>query len=466
MSFVIINAMSKEKYNLKIKLPHNVSDIISALNEAGFEAYAVGGCIRDSILGRDPNDWDITTSAKPHDIKKIFRRTVDTGIEHGTVTVLIGDDSYEVTTYRTDGEYLDARHPSSVEFVSSLTEDLRRRDFTINAMAYNEEEGLKDPFGGYEDLNAGRIRCVGNAFERLTEDALRILRAVRFSAQLSFDIDDETKTAIKSLAPRLGMISAERICTELIKLITSEHPEYIRIAYELGMTKVFLPEFDRMMETEQNSKYHIYSVGEHTIKTMQNIEADKILRLTMLLHDIGKPDAKKTDETGMNHFKGHAILGIDIAKNVMRRLKLDNDTIRKVLLLIRYHDWRFPAEIKNVRRAVNRLGEDMFPMFLKVQRADTLSKSEYKKEFALEHISKMEELFKVIIKEKQCTSLKELAVKGKDLINMGFAPGPVIGELLNDSLEEVIDDPAKNTVSYLTEFIKNKGENYERKRTV
>ncbi len=465
-AFDIIKTMDEKIYDFKINLPQNVSEIIHTLNKAGYEAYAVGGCIRDSILGRNPNDWDITTSAKPDIIKELFRRTVDTGIEHGTVTVMIGNDSYEVTTYRTDGEYLDSRHPSSVEFVTNLKEDLRRRDFTINAMAYNDEEGLKDPFNGYGDLKLKIIRCVGNPQDRLSEDALRILRAVRFSAQLSFEIDKDTQKAIARLAPTLENISAERICTELLKLITSDHPEYIRNAYELGITRVFLPEFDMMMMTAQNSKYHIYSVGEHTIRTMQNIEAVKLLRLTMLLHDIGKPASKTTDKFGHDHFKGHAVIGLDIAKSIMRRLKLDNETIRNVLLLIRYHDWRFPAEIKNVRKAVCILGEEMFPNFLKVQTADALSKSDYKKEETLAHIKKLSELYEVIITENQCTTLKALAIKGKDIIAMGYKPGPLIGIILNDMLTEVIEHPENNNIEYLREFIKRKGESYESKGTI
>ncbi len=465
-AFDIIKTMNEKIYDFKITLPKNVSEIIHTLNNAGYEAYAVGGCIRDSILNRDPNDWDITTSAKPEIIKGLFRRTVDTGIEHGTVTVMVGNESFEVTTYRTDGEYLDSRHPSSVEFVTNLKEDLRRRDFTINAMAYNEEDGLMDPFNGYGDLKLKVIRCVGNPQDRLSEDALRILRAVRFSAQLSFEIEKNTQNAIALLAPTLKNISVERICTELLKLITSDHPEYIRNAYELGITRVFLPEFDRMMTTEQNSKYHIYSVGEHTIKTMQNIEAVKLLRLTMLLHDIGKPEAKTTDEFGQDHFEGHAIIGLDIAKNIMRRLKLDNETIRNVLLLIRYHDWRFPAEIKNVRKAVCRIGEDMFPNFIKVQTADALSKGDYKKEETLARIKKLGELYEIIIKENQCTTLKTMAIKGKDIIAMGYKPGPLIGVILNDALTEVIEHPENNNVEYLTEYIKRKGESYESKGTI
>lgn len=238
---------------MKITLPYKVEQIIRTIQGAGFDAYAVGGCIRDSILGRTPSDWDITTSARPEEVKKLFPRTVDTGIRHGTVTVMIQKEGFEVTTYRIDGEYEDSRHPKEVTFTANLTEDLKRRDFTVNAMAYNDKEGLIDVFGGMKDIEEKIIRCVGEAAERFSEDALRVMRAVRFSAQLGYTIDEKTKDAIKELAPTLKNISAERIQTELIKIAVSPNPDYLRIAYETGVTKAIFPEFDRMMETEQNN---------------------------------------------------------------------------------------------------------------------------------------------------------------------------------------------------------------------
>jgi tRNA nucleotidyltransferase/poly(A) polymerase len=262
---------------MKIQLPEKVNRIITTLQKHGFEAYAVGGCVRDSFLGRVPGDWDITTSAAPEETKSLFARTFDTGIEHGTITVLLNGEGFEVTTYRIDGKYEDNRHPSKVQFTRSLSEDLLRRDFTINAMAYNEQDGLVDLFHGMEDLKKGVIRCVGNAEARFSEDALRILRAIRFSAQLGFEIEKETRQAIRKLAPNLSYISAERIQTELVKLLISDHPEKIQDAYELGITKVILPEFDAMMETTQETLHHCYNVGEHTIHALMNIPADKVL---------------------------------------------------------------------------------------------------------------------------------------------------------------------------------------------
>ena len=288
---------------MKIELPEKVKTVIGELKAHGYDAYAVGGCIRDSILGRTPGDWDITTSAKPQQVKAIFPRTVDTGIQHGTVTVLMDKEGFEVTTYRIDGEYEDARHPKDVIFTSNLLEDLKRRDFTINAMAYNDETGLVDAFDGIADLKAKRIRCVGEPTERFTEDALRMMRAVRFAAQLGFEIEEKTEKAIKKLAPTLEKISAERICAELEKLILSDNPDKLIEAYNLGITKVVLPEFDAMMECKQDTPYHMYNVGEHTIKVMENVEKTRVMRFAALLHDVAKPDVHTFDTR--SHFKGH-----------------------------------------------------------------------------------------------------------------------------------------------------------------
>ena len=288
-----------------IEIPPKVDRILKTLEKAGFEAYAVGGCVRDRVLSDTPDDWDITTSAKPKQVKSLFHRTIDTGLQHGTVTVLLDKEGFEVTTYRVDGVYEDGRHPKDVTFTASLEEDLKRRDFTINAMAYNPKQGLVDPFGGLGDLEKKVIRCVGDPKERFSEDALRILRAVRFSAKLGFSIDPATENALSLLAPNLEKVSAERIQVELVKLLISDHPDYLRTAWRAGVTKIFLPEFDTCMETQQNTPYHMYSVGEHILHSLVNIRSDRVLRLTMLLHDIGKPVCRTTDENGRDHFKGH-----------------------------------------------------------------------------------------------------------------------------------------------------------------
>ena len=428
-----------------IQLPEKVGRIIGTLQEHGYEAYAVGGCIRDSILGREPEDWDITTSAMPEETKALFDKTFDTGIQHGTITVLLEKEGFEVTTYRIDGKYEDSRHPKEVTFTRNLREDLLRRDFTINAMAYNETDGLVDIFGGLEDLEAGMIRCVGTAKERFKEDALRILRGVRFAAQLGFDIEEDTRQGMKELAWTLQNISAERIQVELVKMITSKRPEMLREAYELGMTRIVLPEFDQLMTTGQETPHHMYSVGEHTLHAMKNIRADKILRLAMLLHDMGKPALKTVDEAGVAHFKKHALESERIAENVLRRLKFDNDTIRKVTRLVRCHDLRMPATAKSVRRAMNQIGEELFPYYMEVRRADVLAQSMYQREEKIENLDQIEELYHQIVEDGDCVSLKDLAVTGWDLIASGMKPGKKIGEKLEELLKLVIEDPKLNT---------------------
>ena len=439
---------------MKIQLPEKVNTIISTLQAHGHEAYAVGGCVRDSILGRVPDDWDITTSATPLETKSLFKRTFDTGIEHGTITVLIDKEAFEVTTYRVDGKYEDSRHPSEVTFTRSLSEDLLRRDFTINAMAYNDTEGLVDIFGGMDDLKNKIIRCVGNAKERFGEDALRILRAVRFAAQLGFEIENETQEAIQTLAPTLANISAERIQVELVKMLISPNPSRLRTAYELGITKVILPEFDEIMETTQETPHHIYTVGEHTLKAIKLVGPDKVLRLTMLFHDIAKPKMKTIDENGVAHFKMHDIEGVSMTKGILRRLKFDNDTLGKVTKLVQFHDYRIPAEPKRVRRAMNKIGEELFPYYLEVRRADTLAQSEYLREEKLQNIRDMEVCYHEILERKECVSLKDLAVTGSDLIAAGMQPGKEIGFVLNELLEMVIEHPELNTKEQLLEIRK------------
>lgn len=438
---------------LRKDLPEKVNRVIGVLQQHGFEAYAVGGCVRDSILGRMPEDWDITTSAQPEEVKALFHRTIDTGIQHGTVTVRMSGESFEVTTYRVDGEYEDGRHPKEVTFTSRLEEDLQRRDFTINAMAYNERDGLIDVFGGIEDLESGVIRCVGNPEERFSEDALRILRGVRFAAQLGFALDEATREGMRNLAPTLKKISAERIQVELVKMLVSDRPELLGEACELGITAWFLPEFDRMMETEQETPHHMYNVGEHTLHAMKNIRSDKVLRLTMLLHDMGKPALKTMDSAGRAHFKKHAAESEVLARQILRRLKFDNDTIYKVCRLVHFHDYRMEATQRNVRRAMNRIGEELFPAYLEVRRADVLAQSMYKREEKIQNLDEIEALYQKIKEEEQCVSLRTLAVSGKDLLEAGMTPGREIGEKLEELLELVLESPELNTKEELLKHL-------------
>ena len=430
---------------LWVKLPPNVDKIIHTLQDNGYEAYAVGGCVRDSILGRVPGDWDITTSAMPEETKALFQKTFDTGIEHGTVTVLLDGEGYEVTTYRIDGEYEDSRHPKEVTFIRCLEEDLLRRDFTINAMAYNQKDGLVDLFGGIQDINRKVIRCVGDAHARFSEDALRILRGIRFAAQLGFEIEEDTRVGMKELAPTLKNISAERIQVELVKTLLSPNPTLIYDAYELGITKQFIPELDQMMETEQENPHHKYNVGEHTLCAIKNIRNDKVLRLTMLLHDSGKPVTKTYDENNVAHFMGHSLESECVARTVLKRLKFDNDTLNKVTKLVFYHDYRMPATDKSVRRAMNKIGEDLFSYYLEVCRADILAQSNFERDEKISHLDKIQEIYQEILEKGQCVSLKTLAVSGKDLIRAGMKPGKEIGDKLGEFLELVLDNPELNT---------------------
>lgn len=437
---------------MQITLPKNVKKIIGILEENGFEAYAVGGCVRDCLLGRVPNDWDITTSALPAQVKSLFKKTVDTGIQHGTVTVLLDREGFEVTTYRLDGVYEDGRHPREVTFTSLLREDLKRRDFTINAMAYNEREGLVDLFGGAGDMKEGIIRCVGDPMERFQEDALRILRAVRFSAQLGFSIEEGTRKAIQILAPNLARISAERIQTELVKLAVSPHPEEFRTAYETGITRVILPELDLAMETEQNNPHHRFTVGDHLIASMGEIEPEKALRLAMLLHDIGKPLVKSTDEEGKDHFYGHADVSADLARRILRRLKFDNDTVGKVTKLIAFHDYRPDLNERAVRRMLNKVGKELFYAVLKVQRADIAAQSDYQRSEKEEQVRSVEKIAEGIFEKEQCFCLKDLSVTGRDLIDDGMKPGKDLGRVLDELLKEVIREPEHNTREFLLAY--------------
>lgn len=429
---------------MKIQMPEKVSYIIEKLTAEGHGAYAVGGCIRDSILGREPNDWDITTSALPEQVKAIFRKTIDTGIQHGTVTVMVDHEGFEVTTYRIDGEYEDMRHPKEVSFTDNLVEDLKRRDFTINAMAYNDANGLVDAFGGQHDLENGVIRCVGVAKERFEEDALRVLRGVRFAAQLGFSIEEETCQAMTELAENLEAISAERIQVELVKLLTSKHPEMIRTAWELGITKVILPEFDAMMKTEQHNPHHMYSVGEHTIHALTHVEADKSLRLAVLLHDIGKPATETIDEEGISHFYEHGELGEKMVHTILRRLKFDNDTLYKVKRLVKWHDYRFSPKISGIRRAIHKIGEDIFLDLLAVMRADVMAQSSYLQKEKLEELERIAQVYREIKEREECLSLKDLAVNGGDLMQAGVPKGKEIGRILGVLLEMVLEEPELN----------------------
>lgn len=439
---------------IKISVPSDVERIIRTLEAAGYEAYAVGGCVRDALLLRTPHDWDITTSARPERVKDLFPHTLDTGLKHGTVTVMLGHEGYEVTTYRVDGAYLDGRHPEEVSFTTLLSEDLRRRDFTINAMAYHPDRGLVDLFDGQGDLNKHIVRCVGDAKERFGEDALRMLRAVRFSAQLNFDIHEDTRDAVRALAPNLQCVSHERIHDELLKLLCSEHPGRFLDLYELGLTAQFFPEFDRMMSCAQNTKYHCYTVGMHTLKVLEHTSADKLLRLSALLHDVGKLYVKTTDENGTDHFYGHAAVSAERAELFLKDLRFDNDTIRKVCTLVKNHDPRFTRDASSVRKVMHDVGVDLFPQLIQLMRADMYGKSALAMK-DMSNIDRFEELYLKSLADHDCVTLKDLAVTGRDLQEIGIPKGVQIGQTLNALLLAVLEDPQKNNRETLLALAKN-----------
>lgn len=448
---------------IDITMPVNASRIIHTLQEAGFEAYIVGGCVRDAILGKVPDDWDITTSARPEEVKALFHRTIDTGIQHGTVTVMMKNrdtgnlEGYEVTTYRVDGKYEDHRRPTEVTFTASLLEDMKRRDFTINAMAYNEKEGIVDHFDGIGDLKRKVVRCVGEPKERFDEDALRILRAVRFAAQLDFAIDEKTREAIRNQAIFLKDISAERIHVELTKLLVSKHPEHLRTAYELGVTAVVLPEFDRMMETEQNNKHHMYNVGEHTLHVVKGVPATETMRWAALLHDVAKPVTKTRDEKG-DHFYGHNEEGVGITGKILLRLKFDNATIAKVKRLVLWHDYgmgQVPG-IRSFRKALSKMGADLFEDYVDIKRADILAQSAYMREEKLHNLEVLQGYYRQIQEEQQCLSLKDLAITGKDLMEYGMKPGRELGAMLNYLLDCVLENPEWNRKDILQKLTMDK----------
>lgn len=437
-------------------MPENANRIISTLEAAGYEAFIVGGCVRDSILGLTPEDWDITTSARPEQVKALFKRTLDTGLKHGTVTVMFGKEGYEVTTYRIDGKYTDHRRPEQVEYTANLSEDLKRRDFTINAMAYSHRQGIIDLFGGREDLEKKMIRAVGHPAERFDEDALRILRAIRFSGQLNFTIEEETKKAMVEQAKYLTDISAERIREELTKLLISAHPEKLLDAYDMGITSYILPEFDAMMKQPQNNPYHKYNVGIHTIEVVKSVEPTVVCRYGALLHDVGKPTVHSVDEKGIDHFYKHNVVGEKIAETILKRLRFDNDSIKTICRLVLWHDYGMgdcPSK-KSFRKALSKMGAEFFPLYLQIKKADTEAQSDYQKDKKWKTIETMESMYREILEAEDCLKIKDLAINGKDLISLGIKPGKEMGDILSDLLDQVLENPELNNRDALLEKVK------------
>lgn len=442
-----------------IKVPNEPRYIMRTLQENGFKAYIVGGCVRDSLIFKEPYDWDITTSAKPEEMINIFRnkgyKVVPTGIIHGTVTVIINKVGYEVTTFRIDGEYSDGRHPDSVEFTNDLREDLSRRDFTINSMAYNEKDGLMDYFHGYENLNNKIIKCVGNPNRRFNEDALRMFRAIRFSAQLGFKIESETAEAIKTNYGLIKNVSAERIQIEMNKILMSDNPDYIAKLYKYKLLDCVIPEYSLCFKCEQKNPNHIYNVGIHTQNSLRYVEKKLALRLTMLFHDIAKPLCKTTDGNGLDHFYGHAEKSSFMAESILKRLKYDNATIEKVKTLVKFHDVDINSG-KQIRKVLSKIGEANFIDLLEIKEADIKAQNPKYYQERHKRIKITKDIFKEIIDKDNCFRLKDLAVNGRDLMSSGIKDGKLIGKTLHELLEIVIENPQFNNKKKLLEIVKNK----------
>lgn len=430
---------------MKILIPDDVNFILNRLNEYGYEAFVVGGCVRDSLLGLTPHDWDICTNALPHQIQACFSEfyQFDAGVKHGTVSVVYNKEVYEITTYRIDGDYSDNRHPQNVTFTKDIFNDLARRDFTVNAMAYNDKSGLVDFYGGQADLENRIIRCVGNADERFNEDALRIIRALRFASHYEFSIESKTSESIFRNSCLLNNIAAERISVELLKLLCGNGAEEILNNYR-DVIAVIIPELEAEFDFNQHNKHHNRDLWHHTTHSVASIESNPALRMTMLLHDISKPECCSTDSDGVCHFYRHPVVGAEKAHEILRRLKFSNEFIKECETLIKYHDVRYSGSKRQLRRMLNKIGEKNMLNLIKVQRADVMAQSDYKRAEKLELISKSEVDLNEIINSKSCFNLNQLAVNGRDLIEIGITDGKQIGSTLKTLLNKVIDEKLEN----------------------
>lgn len=431
------------------KIPPQVNTALAALEAAGFEAYMAGGCVRDALMGKEPQDYDITTSALPSQVKEVFCdcKVIETGIAQGTVTVLVGGMPLEITTYRIEGNYSDSRHPDEVTFTPSLQEDLARRDFTVNAMALSRTGQVMDCFGGRQDIEAGIIRCVGDPKKRFGEDALRIMRALRFAATLGFEIEHASALAAHAEKERLQNISAERIREELVKLLCGKTPRKVLTEFS-DILAVIIPEIEAMKDFDQKNPHHIYDVLEHTAAAIEAVPAEKDLRLAALFHDIGKPQCFSEDEQGVGHFFGHAKLSRAMTAEIMGRLKFDNQTKAIVTTLVEFHDRQIEPTEKAVKRALSKLSPEIFFKLIQLKRADNAGQNpEYA--YRQEGYDRLEAMAQSIIEQGECFSLKNLAINGNDLASLGLAPGKETGRILQELLSEVIEGRISNEESEL-----------------
>ena len=435
-------------------LPDTVQKILFQLNKAGFSAYIVGGCVRDCLCGIQPADWDICTSALPQQTKAVFsdNSVIETGIQHGTVTVLMDGEPFEITTFRIEGSYSDGRRPDSVSFSTDVTQDLSRRDFTINAMAYHPTEGFIDPFGGKSDLEQNRLRCVGDPVQRFSEDALRIMRGLRFLSRFGFEVDPSCDAALHRCKHLLTHVSAERIFSELCKLLCENHVEQVLLNYSDILFEI-LPELAPMKNFEQHNVYHVFDVWQHTVKAVSCSNRNLMVRLTMLFHDIGKPQCYSYKD-GVGHFYGHPQVSTELANSILLRLKTSTHLRNTVCTLVQYHDCELSAKPSSIKRWLNKLGKELFLLLLEVKKADILAQNP-KFYDRLSQIDFIQQLTAEILAQNSCISLQNLAVSGKDLLELGYPQGKQIGVILNFLLEQVLSDQLENNkdslISYITQ---------------
>lgn len=436
-------------------IPNGAQNIIDTLEASGYEAYVVGGCVRDSLLGIVPHDWDICTSAVPSEIESCFedRRVVETGLQHGTVTIIEDGVSYEVTTFRIDGKYSDSRHPDKVTYTKDIDSDLSRRDFTFNAMAYNERVGLIDPFGGAFDLIRGEISCVGNANDRFKEDALRIMRALRFASTYGFTISERTNEAIHINKKLLNNIAAERIREELCKIVMGKGVLGVLLNYS-DIIATIIPEIEPCIGFQQNNPYHQYTVYDHIAHAVSNYSGDdQSVKLALLLHDIGKPLCYTEDEKG-GHFYGHGAYCHDVAEKVMERLRFDNRTSDEVLTLVLYHDAIIEPTTKAIKRWLNKIGPQRFCQLMDVRMADILAHTKGTQTSRIDKGNMVKAVLEQVIEEEQCFSISDLAINGHDIMDLGVSEGKRVGEILKKLLDAVIAEVIENEHTALVEYAK------------
>lgn len=429
---------------MEMIIPPQAEFILHKLQEYGYEACVVGGCVRDTLMGRKPHDWDIATAATPNEMKRALSgcRLIETGLKHGTVTAVVDGLPIEITTYRIDGSYSDNRHPDDVHFTRNLKEDLMRRDFTMNALAYSREKGLTDCFGGLDDIKNKTVRCVGEPDLRFQEDGLRILRALRFASELGFTLEENTARSVRRNAPLLRGIARERIQAEWNRLLCGVSAGKVLREYR-SVCCEFIPELGAMFDFDQHNRYHTLDVWEHTVKALESVQAVPLLRLTMLLHDIGKPLCFTMDDSGVGHFYGHDKKSTEIAAEILHRLKYDNHTAEQVVTLVKYHDYSVTSDKKHLLRLLNLLGEENLRLLLKVKAADITAQNPAYSD-RLNDLAKAESTLNEIMEERLCFSLKDLEINGDDLIALGVPRGEEIGKILQQLLEEVMEEKIQN----------------------